>query len=51
MVDHEGLQEVLANTNKSLDDRAHELIERANQAGGRDNVTVILVQVASGKVS
>lgn len=51
MVDHEGLQEVLSNTKKSLDDRAHELIERANQAGGRDNVTVILVQVASGKVS
>ena len=51
MVNHEDLQTCLSNTSKSLDDRAHELIERANQAGGRDNVTVILVQVASGKVA
>lgn len=50
MVEHPQLQQVLSNTEKSLDDRAHELIEKANLAGGRDNVTLILVQVASGKV-
>jgi protein phosphatase len=50
MVDHDGLLRVLNDLDKSLDDRAHKLIEEANQAGGRDNVTVILVQVARGKV-
>lgn len=32
-----------------LEDRARQLVEVANQAGGRDNVTLILVQVASRK--
>lgn len=45
MVDHEGLTSVLK-VGGSLEERAKELIDKANQAGGRDNVTVILVKVA-----
>ncbi len=49
MVSHDALVETLMNQELSLEDRAHRLVEQANQAGGRDNVTVILVQIAGGK--
>jgi len=49
MVSHDDMAKILSGT-RPLEDRAAELIETANQAGGRDNVTVILVQVASGKI-
>jgi len=49
MVSHDDMAKIL-NGPAPLEDRAAELIETANQAGGRDNVTVILVQVASGKI-
>lgn len=48
MASHEAMTEILR-ASRPLEDRARELIEVANQAGGRDNVTLILVQVASRK--
>ena len=32
---------------ESPEDAAHELVERANDAGGRDNITVVVVDVVT----
>jgi protein phosphatase len=42
-VSDDGIQELLAG-NEPLQERANQLIEAANKAGGRDNITCILVQ-------
>ena len=44
MVSEERLAEVLGSA-RSLDQAAQELIDEANQAGGRDNITVILLRL------
>jgi len=44
VVDEKILQEAL-NSEKSLPDKAHYLIEAAKEQGGPDNVTVVLIQV------
>ena len=42
-VSDDGIQELLAG-NEPLQERANQLMEAANKAGGRDNITCILVQ-------
>jgi serine/threonine protein phosphatase PrpC len=44
MVSEERVAEILASA-QSLDQAAQELIDEANQAGGRDNITVILLRL------
>ena len=44
VVDEKILQEAL-NSEKSLPDKAHYLIEAAKEQGGPDNVTVVLIQI------
>jgi len=44
VVDEKILHEAL-NSEKSLPDKAHYLIEAAKEQGGPDNVTVVLIQI------
>src|SRR4029078_6241709 len=44
MVTNEGIQQILL-AEPTLDRAVEKLVERANASGGRDNITVILVQV------
>jgi serine/threonine protein phosphatase PrpC len=46
-VDDIGIAAILA-TSESLDDAAHRLVDRANAAGGADNVTVVLARIGTG---
>jgi serine/threonine protein phosphatase PrpC len=48
MVDAEVVREVVAAKRSDLAEAAAELIDVANQNGGRDNVSVILVRVPAG---
>ena len=45
MVDAEALQEIIATRRSDLAEAAAELIDVANQNGGRDNISVVLVRV------
>jgi PPM family protein phosphatase len=46
MVEHDGLQKEIAKT-ESLDTAVKRLVDAANEAGGRDNISVILVRVGA----
>jgi serine/threonine protein phosphatase PrpC len=48
MIDHEGLQMTLTTLKANLDLAVQLLIQAANDAGGSDNVSVILVRIAKG---
>ncbi|MFI0545311.1 MAG: Stp1/IreP family PP2C-type Ser/Thr phosphatase [Brachymonas sp.] len=48
MVSQDSMQEVLRNHNISLQSRAQNLIDAANAAGGRDNISVLMVQALPG---
>jgi protein phosphatase len=48
MVQNEEIQSTLENV-KNLDDANKILIDKANQGGGRDNITAILVRVDDAK--
>ncbi len=48
MVPDDQIQAIM-NEDKDLDKTVHALIDRANARGGRDNITVILVQVKDAK--
>ena len=45
MVDAEGVQEIIGSRRGDLAEAAAELIDVANQNGGRDNISVVLVRV------
>ena len=45
MVDDSQIQLILSMPDISLDSRAQSLIQLANEHGGKDNISVILVQV------
>ncbi len=47
MIDSQAITAILANTGLSLEQKAQSLIDSAKTAGGRDNVTVVLVHFAS----
>lgn len=49
MVDDEEIREVLGDYEK-LEDSVDELIRRANQYGGKDNISVIVIEPFSGEV-
>ncbi len=44
MVDDEGICDLLCHTHPSLDAACQSLVEAANSAGGRDNISVVLVR-------
>ena len=46
MVDDDTILELLAQHRDDLDTAAHALVARANDAGGEDNITVVLFEVA-----
>jgi len=46
MLDTETISSIVCNQHIDLFDRGHKLIESANLAGGKDNITVILLQVS-----
>ena len=48
MVDAEAVREIVATKRSDLAEAAAELIDVANQNGGRDNVSVVLVRVPEG---
>ncbi len=48
MVSHDSMAEVLRNHNNSLQSRAQSLIDAANEAGGRDNISVLLIEAVAG---
>jgi protein phosphatase len=48
MVDAEAVQEIVAAKRSDLAEAAAELIDVANQNGGRDNISVVLVRVPEG---
>ncbi len=47
MVSSQEITEILQNSEMTLDTKAQTLIDKANQAGGFDNITVALVEVES----
>jgi serine/threonine protein phosphatase PrpC len=51
MVDDLTIESVLKNAHDRLEDSVHNMIDLANQAGGRDNVSVILVGVYSAQAA
>ena len=44
MVDDEGICDLLCHTHASLQEACHSLVDAANAAGGRDNISVVLVR-------
>jgi protein phosphatase len=46
MVDDEGICDLLCHTHASLQEACHALVDAANAAGGRDNISVVLVRAA-----
>ena len=48
MVDPAAVQEIVASKRSDLAEAAAELIDVANQNGGRDNVSVVLIRVPEG---
>lgn len=44
MVDDDGIASALSETSNTLPERVEQLIERANANGGRDNISVVLLQ-------
>ena len=48
MVDADVVQEIIADKRSDLAEAAAELIDVANQNGGRDNISVVLVRVPAG---
>jgi protein phosphatase len=44
MVDDEGICNLLCHTHASLQDACRALVDAANAAGGRDNISVVLVR-------
>ena len=44
MLEDEQIQDIL-NNNLSLEDKCHRLVDMANDAGGKDNISVILVEI------
>ena len=50
MLNHSHLQSILSDPKLDLNAKADRLIKRACDAGGEDNITVVLVKVASGQV-
>ena len=45
MIDDQTIQESLTTYQAQLQSGVHDLINKANQAGGRDNITVLLLQI------
>jgi protein phosphatase len=50
MVDDEGIADVLCHTHPSLQATCDTLVKVANAAGGRDNISVVLVRVSGAPV-
>jgi PPM family protein phosphatase len=48
MVDDEAILGVLGQQGRTLDQRAHSLVDAANRGGGEDNITVILFELGDG---
>ena len=49
MVDDEKIENLLADENLSLYQKGEELIEMANRAGGKDNITLQLIQIENSQ--
>ena len=47
MLSDEMIEQILSEPDMTLDDRAQGLVAMANQNGGKDNVSVILIRVQS----
>jgi len=48
MVNHHEIEGLLANEQRGLSEVAQSLIDMANEAGGRDNISVVLVRARAG---
>jgi serine/threonine protein phosphatase PrpC len=48
MVDDEAILTVLGQPGRTLEQRAHSLVDAANRGGGEDNITVILFELGDG---
>lgn len=48
MVGDEGICDLLCHTHASLQEACHSLVDAANAAGGRDNISVVLVRAGGG---
>ena len=46
MLDADAISAIVCNQHLDLYDRGHKLVESANKAGGKDNITVLLLQVS-----
>ena len=51
MVDHGTLESILRDNRSNLDDAAKALVQAANRAGGEDNITAVLFEIAEGEGS
>ena len=51
MVDDEGICDLLCHTHASLQEACHALVDAANAAGGRDNISVVLVRAGGEAVT
>jgi protein phosphatase len=51
MVDDEGICDLLCHTHASLQEACHALVDAANAAGGRDNISVVLVRAGGEAVA
>ena len=47
MLSDENIEQILGEPDMTLDDKAQGLVAMANQNGGKDNVSVILIRVQS----
>ena len=47
MLDDEMIEQVLSESDMNLDEKAQSLVAQANQNGGKDNVSVVLIRVQS----
>jgi serine/threonine protein phosphatase PrpC len=51
MVGDEGICDLLCHTHASLQEACHALVDAANAAGGRDNISVVLVRAGGEAVA